>query len=108
MKWDTIKERVGAEIFTAIRESRINTITSTILIDMVNSNFEALRGRRIHEVPELYAEKAYDIVMNWDIRCVGRLRELFPWAFPPSLSKGDLIAYQVDNGNSDWVVERKA
>ena len=57
------------------------------------------------ELFKAYADKAWEVVTNWDIRCAGRLRDLFPDAFPKSLRKGKLIAYMMDNENADWAIE---
>lgn len=104
MKWEIVKNTVAREVFTMIQNGGCAPL---ILLDLVASDFEAAKGCHSHEISTKYAEQAYDKVMNWDIRCAGKLRELFPEYFPPSLRKGQLVCYVADNPNSDWGVEIK-
>jgi hypothetical protein len=48
------------------------------------------------------SEKVSDIIEAWDIRCISRLRNLFPEAFPKTLRKGKLYAEYDEN--ADWCV----
>lgn len=105
MKWEVIKREVARGVFTDITRGVGDTL-GLILVDLLGSDFAAAKGRYSHEILEQYAEQARLRVMDWDVRCVGRLRELFPKHFPPSLQKGKLIAYLADNPNSDWMVEK--
>lgn len=66
-----------------------------VLADVVGSDFAALKSAKTSgkHVLTTYAGKAYERVMEWDVRRVGKLRELFPQHFPPSLRTGDLVAF---------------
>lgn len=107
MKWETVKDKVAREVYTAIIEGRDWNTMSIILMDLVGSSFEIHKGKTQHEVVKAYADKAWDIIQAWDVRCVSSLRELFPRCFPASLRTGGLVCYMADNENSDWMVERR-
>lgn len=101
MKWETLKHQVACEV----RQSIIKCwgiYPFEILCDIVSCNFETLKGKVSEEVLTSYADKAYERIMEWDIRCVGKLRELFPSNFPHSLRKGALKIDQNEKG--DWIV----
>lgn len=104
MKYEIIKERVACLVFTAIEQGGMYGVGGA-------NKYEAVVAAVFHSVAERQpvavslkelAGKAYDIVMAWDVRMVGKLRELFPEFFPKSLSKGKLIAEYDEQG--DWVV----
>ena len=105
MKWETVKTTVGREVRTAILNGQANDL---ILVDLIGSDFAAMKGTAgaagcsHHAVTKLYADKAWEVIQNWDIRCVGKLRELFPAMFPKSLGTGPLVADMDESG--DWVV----
>ena len=101
MKWETIKERV-------IR--REISLESLMLQALISGDLQAQPDAKTASRAEIhrgYISAVKRIVGAFDIRNVGRLREICPEAFPKSLAKGELIAYQANNGNSDWVVEKK-
>lgn len=102
MKWETIKKRVASNLYTQIIEGRSWEAMSDILLDIAFSNTP--RHYSHYHFKE-YADKAYEIVMNWDIRSVGRLRNLFPQYFPKSLREGNLIAFYDEK--DCWQVEKK-
>lgn len=98
MKWETVKKTVADQVHWWIIEGRNYENMSSMLLDMISSgNFKPA-----HEAFPEYAAKAREVIMNWDIRCVGRLREVLPQFFPPSLKSGHLIAEYDENG--DWVI----
>ena len=105
MKWETIKRRVADEVASAVEQGR--HAPEEILADLVASNFEVLRqlpdGNKWHgPIRTAYAAQVRKRIEDWDIRAVGRLRDLFNAAFPPSLRKCPLIAEYDENG--DWVI----
>ena len=104
MKWETIKQQVGGQLRESILRGSGESY-SLILVDLVDSNFAAKRGKASFEVITLYADKAQEVIDHWDVRMVGRLRELFPDFFPRSLKHGPLIAEYDDAG--DWQVYKK-
>lgn len=107
MKWEVVKLTVAREVFTRIQQCGGGDVVASMLVDLVASGFEVARGRHSHEIATAYADKAFKHVMAWDVRSVGRLRDLFPGFFPPSLRSGELVCYMADNANSDWMVEKK-
>jgi hypothetical protein len=107
MKWEVIKITVARGVFNQCLQC-LGDMPSLMLLDLVASDFAAARGRHSHEIATAYAEKAFERVMDWDVRCVGRLREIFPQHFPESLRTGRLACYMADNANCDWMVEKEA
>lgn len=113
IKWDTLKENIGAMIYSSIAELRDEKAVCQILADAAMSDYEALKQIR-HKEGELnrtfplireYAERARKIVMMWDVRCAGQLRDLFPMHFPKHMRTGQLIADYDAKG--DWVIMKK-
>ena len=105
MKWDKILRNIAADVRAAVLHMTGDTI-GIILADLVASYYQVLRdeGKTHREAVEIYADKAYDHVMEWDIRACGRLRDLFPQFWPKSLM-GELVAEYDDDG--DWALYRK-
>ncbi len=106
MKWENVKQTVGRGVYTVISEARSEEVRAIALVDMLSSNFQVLRElspdrKHAHEILKAYADKAWDIIQNWDIREAGKLRDLFPDFFPRSLQKGRLQAGYDDKGNWD-------
>ncbi len=103
MKWETVKRQVADGVRQMIIEMRHPDIMTTMLQDMVASGKFTLA----HQAGPLYGDEAHRIIMNWDVRAAGRLRDLFGGWFPRSLRKGELVVYMADNKDSDWMIERK-
>jgi hypothetical protein len=104
MKYEIIKERVACLVFSAIERGGMYGVGGANKYEAaVAAMFNAIAERQSFDasLKEL-AGKAYDVIMAWDIRMVGRLRELFPEFFPKSLSKGKLVAEYDEQG--DWVI----
>jgi hypothetical protein len=99
MKWDKVKSTIAREVYSNIKNTSISTNVANILLDLVVSDFQLCKENKIapRKTIQLYADKAYEIIMNWDIRCINRLRDLFPSYFPKSLMKGELIIDFTDN-----------
>lgn len=96
MKYDLIKQKVARSLFTAVN----NGFNESGVYAMLDAFAEK---RKTYESQKELANLCYERVMNWDVRCVGTLRKLFPQWFPKSLIKGDLIAEINEKG--DWIVE---
>lgn len=94
MKWETVQETVASGVRQLIIEQRSYEIYTTILRDMIASGKFGLS----RDITPAYADFAYDTIMQWDIRCVERLRELFCGFFPKSLRKGRLAASLEETG----------
>lgn len=101
MKWETVKSRVAAEVHSAIIQGRSWETMATILVDFVSGG-QPKSPISSRESFKLYADKAAEVINNWDIRCAGKLRDLFPGAFPKSLSKGQLVGEHDASG--EWVL----
>jgi hypothetical protein len=104
MKYEIIKEQVAREVFSAIERGGMYGVGGA-------NPYEAAVAAMFHSVAERQpfdvslkelAGKAHNVVMAWDVRMVGKLRDLFPGFFPKSLSKGKLVAEYDEAG--DWVV----
>jgi hypothetical protein len=107
MKWKDIQDRVVAHLTERIH--RDPETQATILQDLVACGFnvpDSMRPLNHLSITTAFIKEVARVVDAWDIRMVGKLREICPEAFPRNLKVGDLIAY-VDPG-SHWVVERKA
>lgn len=100
MKWEKIKKSVAGYVYDQIVQGRDWVTMTAILLDatMGPRPGEAL----VSSLRRVYAEKAIEIIDGWDIRQVGRLRELFPDGFPSSLRRGTLVADHDARG--DWQV----
>jgi hypothetical protein len=93
MKWETVKATVAGHLHSSIIEGRSWETDSAILIDLLASNFELKRGKDNYSLRKAYADKAFEVVSNWDIRSASKLRDLFPGFFPPSLKKKLIVEY---------------
>lgn len=101
MRWNTVKKRVADEVYTGILHNSFNyDAVAATLMDAV------AECRTVRESAADLAFRCHEIIMNWDVRSVGRLRDLFPQYFPHSLKRGPLKAYMEDCDGSPWVVER--
>jgi len=107
MRWDAVKRQVAREVFTHISNCCSIEVGALILRDLAASNFEVKRKVPNHEIAETYADKAFRLIEDWDVRSATRLRDLFPKYFPSSLSKGRLIAYIEDTPAGHWVIEQE-
>lgn len=106
MKWESVKKHVGREVHSGIQHGRHWETMATILVDFVIAGNRP-PGLRVssHESFKAYADKAWDTIQSWDIRAAGRLRDLFPGAFPKSLQRGELEAGYDEAG--DWAIWKK-
>lgn len=109
MKYEALKAEVARGVSTKIMGSF--EVMDTILIDLLRSNFEVIRAlppydKHHEKIAEQYADKAFEIIMNWDIRAIKRLRELFREYFPAKFrSCKGFNAEMADNDNCDWMIE---
>lgn len=105
MKWDKVRQGVASELYTRIRDCKMNL--DEMLVDLLGSDFKVLRDLPSEEkchfgICQKYADQAYNRIMDWDVRCAGRLRDLFPSYWPKSLGRGKLVAGIGESG--DWEV----
>lgn len=113
MKWDKVLGEVAGRVYAQIIEARIWEIEAIILLDLMGCDFKLpdsvtkMSGwtHRGYDLRKIYADKALDVIMAWDIRMAGKLRELFPGHFPKSLRAGPLVAACDDDG--DWAIWAK-
>jgi hypothetical protein len=104
-KWENLKDQIAREIYTKIDRGVFDA--SHIAADILASNFAVFRDlpenwKDINNVRRAYADKAYDTIKAWDVRAVGRLRDLFPKLFPAAIRKGVLTA-DVDAKGVWWI-----
>ena len=98
MLYETIKERIADGVRTAILANAMPAANSAAILDAFAERRPARQS--LTALADLTCKR----IMNWDIRCIGKLRELFPEHFPPSLRKGPL---RCDFGGDDgWEVYR--
>jgi hypothetical protein len=108
MKWRKVQDHVIAWVRTGIIEGRSIDLMNAMLIDMLATDFEVRKqaGGQHWKMIQLYADKAEQIIRDWDIRMVGRLREIFPHALPVTLHKGKLVCGYDEDGDWEVFVER--
>jgi len=102
MKYETLRARVAADVFHAVRNCcTVGPIYGPDV--MTAALFDGIaEKRRVWESLEALATECARIVMAWDVRKVGKLRELFPASFPRHLRTGPLIADYDAAG--DWAI----
>lgn len=100
MKFQKIKEMVGQGVYSDILEARDWNVMAGILLDKCLGS----KPTEFHYCKTFkeYADFAWNIIDNWDVRTVSKLREIFPQHFPKSLNKGRLIGEYDKDG--DWAV----
>ncbi len=100
MKFELVKKTVGQGVYSSIIEGRDWNVMATILFDKcLGAKPKPIRH---YETFKEYADFAWSVIQNWDVRMVGKLREIFPQHFPPSLRKGGLVCEYDEAG--DWAV----
>lgn len=101
MRYERIKATVARSVYSQIIQHRSENCAAEMA-----AMFDAVAEKRPFGVSlQVLADRCYDIIMNYDVRCVGKLRELFPGHFPATLRKGQLIAVYDDTG---WDVRIRA
>jgi hypothetical protein len=100
MKWDVLKKKIAADVYTMIVNN--GEYQAFALLDMTLAGFAPKKGVDSRMLILQYADIAEKFVLKWDIRMIGKLRDLFPGLFPKSLKEGTLVP-DIDN-NGDWVV----
>jgi hypothetical protein len=97
IKWDKLKKRVASEVYTQI-------LTGYNPDAMLAACFDSMAERRKpRESLKALADRVYDVVMHWDIRCAGKLVAAFPWAAPKFLRGVKLTAEC--NEKDEWLIE---
>lgn len=106
MKYEALKARVAGDVYAAVAHNRSPGSNPSLGMDAAAAAlFDSIAERRPFEASRReLAEKCLHVVMAWDVRMVGKLRELFPDSFPPTLRTGSLVAVLDDAG--DWIVVR--
>jgi hypothetical protein len=102
MKWESLKRRVADEVGASVlRRANYGGVDAGELISALV--FDSMAERRpVAESTEALLALCEERVMQWDIRCAGRLRELFPWAWPRSMARGRLLVEIDESG--DWQI----
>ena len=102
MKYELLKERIAAEVCAALRSpAPFSPGMDVAIAALFDSQAEHREFEKSHEA---LIRTVHYRIMRWDVRCVGRLRELFPDLFPKPLRKGPLWAdYDNDGDWSIWV-----
>jgi len=98
MKYDILIDRVAVNVRTSIiRGAGLDGHLTLAAIDVMHTH--KMDGRASID---FIADKCYEIIINWDVRMIGKLRDIFPVYFPRSLRKGNLICGY--NSDGDWEV----
>lgn len=100
MKYETLLNNVAADVHYSV----INSVWMTDDTAVAALFAAAMAPAPAHATIRHLADEASKIVLRWDVRAIGRLRELFPRSFPRSLRSGRLVADYDQNG--DWVICR--
>lgn len=100
MKYETIKAKAIDELRGAV------SIGSQWPSDAL---FLALQGaveqrRNPRELAAEWTEEAVKIIKQWDVRCVGKLVELFPACIPKRFHGLAMRAEMADNEDADCIV----
>lgn len=108
MKYETLKENVARDVYAAIAHGRAPHSNPSLSMEACAAvMFDAIAERRPFDVSrKALAEKCLAIVLAWDVRMVGKLRELFPDSFPRNLKTGVMVCDYDDAG--DWIVTQRA
>ena len=103
MKYEIIKRRIAIDVGATILRGGDMGGGIRAYEAAITAVFDSIAERRPYkESIGALADKVVTIINNWDVRQVGRLRELFPDSFPKSLSKGQLFADYDEQGN--WAI----
>lgn len=99
MKYETLKTKMAAAVGDRVhREASYIAKDASLTVSM-----DMIAERRTHAASrEALVKEVEQRILNWDVRLVGQLRELFPKEFPTSLRKGQLLAEYDEAG--DWAV----
>ena len=109
MKWETIKTQVADTVCDALTRGGLSGGVKPESGEVLAAAlFDSMAERRpwresVDDMARLVRER----IEAWDVRCVGKLRELFPYAFPASLRTGPLVA-DCDHDDGEWRVTRAA
>lgn len=96
MKYDKLKKQVAGVVCSSIHQMRHDEANIAALLDCVAEKRKFYTS--LNALEALVRER----ILAWDIRLVGKLRDLFPGAFPKTLRKGLLICDYSEQG--DWCV----
>ncbi len=109
MKWDNIRLKIAKGMKQEILTSPMrwcelladSLFTGTMMDFLQCRDGRGIARTSIKEV----TNQTHKMILKWDVRQVGRLRELFPHLFPHSLAHGELIAGM--DGKGDWCVDKQ-
>jgi hypothetical protein len=100
MKYETIKQHAIEQLRGAVSIGSVFPSDALFLV-LQGSIAE---GRNPHELAQEWAEKAVQIIREWDVRMVRNLIELFPGCVPKKF-QGLLIRCEMANNEKcDWIV----
>lgn len=104
MRYDALLMHVAREVQDEILRGRAG-ITGQYEV-AITALFDAVAERRpFAQSLEDLAGRVRSIILRWDIRCIGALREKFPQQFPAVLRNGPLILEYDDMG--EWIVLKR-
>lgn len=99
--WDNLKQRIARDVYSSINIYNQNAMTS-ILLEHLHNPTQDFRSECQKSLAYL-KNKAYDIVMAWDIRMAKTLFNIFPNSVGKTLREGNIVADYDEKGR--WVLE---
>ena len=113
-KWDALKQRLARDQYTKMLScSGVDKPGSAALVAMVGAMVSGTlpKGQTLRQTWNDYlqvlAGEVYDLIMRWDVRCAGKLLELFPGCIPKNHQGRPFKAELLDNeagDDCDWTL----
>lgn len=102
MKWETIKKNCARELYNNIKNcySNIELIQIYSLQQMIKNG----KLNKYKEAQHNVADICWNIVTNWDIRCINELIQVFPNKIPTFVKNNNFYIEYTDNG---WELNKK-
>ena len=107
-KWEALKARIARDQYSKVRSAfdfEAGTAALLAVLGKVEKGV-SLRENWAHRLQEL-ADEVYDRIMRWDVRCAGKLFEVFPGYLPKNHEGRSFQAELLDNeagDDCDWVL----
>jgi len=105
MRFDHIKRRAQEEFYNTVsRGILLNSAAFLALIGQIEEQAGTGHFRPATKILDEWAEYGVRLIDKWDVRCAGKLIELFPSCVPAHWKGRRLTAWMADNTNCDWMV----
>lgn len=109
LKFETIKRKALEEYYNRVGSLKHGIFGSEgapflALVGQIEQLNSTGKSRPATDILEEWQDYGQKIIEEWDVRCVGKLAELFPSCVPAYWKGQRLLAYMADNENCDWMV----